>query len=271
MRFWILQRPDYESDYRDSYINGSLEHVLSFPGVECDVCGMSRGGGAYTSPYECPESLRSVMELMKGICIPRAEHLELQKQLFAELGVQGEPFVDIHPGSCFPPAILDIPSRPRADFLWPPFSVLVSERIKRLFVSLCGDEVAFFPVTLRKVGKRGARLPAPIPPSGEPEDILSEVPLLSDKTAIGPYYEMIPRYESECSPEWIESGPCPACLSIRKKNLPKREMYRVGMVDNLWKGHKIFYYKTTLHIYVTDGVKVAVERLGPTNLAFGQS
>jgi hypothetical protein len=43
--------PDYGSDYRYSYINGSLEHRFGLPGVDCDVCGQT-WGGSRVLPYE---------------------------------------------------------------------------------------------------------------------------------------------------------------------------------------------------------------------------
>jgi hypothetical protein len=37
MQFWRLRNPDYDSDYKRSYINGQLEHPFGLPGVRCDV------------------------------------------------------------------------------------------------------------------------------------------------------------------------------------------------------------------------------------------
>ncbi len=39
MKFWRLQQPDYDSDYRAMFINGALTHPYSLPGIRCDICG----------------------------------------------------------------------------------------------------------------------------------------------------------------------------------------------------------------------------------------
>ena len=58
-RFWKISWPDYESDYRHSYINGGLDYPFGLPGIDCDVCGKTWGGSRILS-YECPESLKSL-------------------------------------------------------------------------------------------------------------------------------------------------------------------------------------------------------------------
>jgi hypothetical protein len=154
MLFWRLTSPDYGSDYRYSYVNGSLEHPFGLPGVRCDVCGQT-WGGSRVLPYEYPELLRSHKKATDRWPISRSEHSALQEKLLNQLGLEGEPFVDLRPGDSFQPCYLDVPSRPRADFLWSSIGVLVvSERIKESFVSLCRHEIAVRPITLRKVGKR---------------------------------------------------------------------------------------------------------------------
>ena len=143
MRFWRLMSPDYGSDYRYSYINGSLAHPFGLPGVDCDVCGQT-WGGSRVLPYEYPESLRSHRKATDRWPISRSEHLALQKQLLNQLGLAGDPFVDLRPGDSFQPCYLDVPSRPRADFLWSSIGVLVvSERIKESLISLCVTRLPF--------------------------------------------------------------------------------------------------------------------------------
>jgi len=166
MRFWRLNVPNYESDYRHSYINGQLHYPFGLPGVECDVCCQTSGGCRVRS-YECPEELRSHKNLAQRWPIPRSEHSLLQQQVLTALGAKGESFVDLGPGDSFQPCYLEIPSRPRADFLWLSAGVLVvSERIKGVFETICGDNAAVRPIILRKIGKREAKLPPPMPSTG---------------------------------------------------------------------------------------------------------
>lgn len=41
------------------------------------------------------------------------------------------------------------------------------------------------------------------------------------------------------------------------------------MVESMWKGADIFFLPGTLHIVVTDRVRMAVEDLRATNVRFG--
>ena len=65
MQFWRLEAPEYDSDYRQTYINGSLEHPFGLPGVRCDVCQQTWGGSRIL-PFECPASLRGHRNLTDG-------------------------------------------------------------------------------------------------------------------------------------------------------------------------------------------------------------
>jgi hypothetical protein len=268
MRFWRLMSPHYDSDYRDSYINGDLEHPFGLPGVHCDVCGQT-WGGSRVLPYEYPESLRNHKKARDRWPIPRNKHSALQGELLSQLGLAGEPFVDLRPGDSFQPCYLDVPSRPRADFLWAASGVLVvSERIKETLVSLCRDEIAVQPITLRKIGKREAKLAAPMPTTGEPEDIIHEVPLLTDKTGVGPYYEILPLKESNVPRNRPVKGVCSGCHREAVEVVYPPELNRPRMVDEIWRGDSISYLATTLYIIVSNDIKEALARIRPSNVDF---
>jgi hypothetical protein len=36
MKFWRIRSPEYEFDYKDSYVNGSLEHPFDLPDMTID-------------------------------------------------------------------------------------------------------------------------------------------------------------------------------------------------------------------------------------------
>lgn len=187
MKFWCLEEPEYASDYQDTYINGSLDHPFGLPGVECDVCKQTWGGGRVLS-MTCPASLRRHKNLKDRWPIPLELHQALRRKIQTVLRKKGIAVPVLGPGDDFQPCYLDIPSRPRADFLWASVgSAVISQRVRELFESLRIREVSYWPVKLRKVGKREARLPAPIPSTGEPEDIIHEVPLLARTDSVGPY------------------------------------------------------------------------------------
>jgi hypothetical protein len=180
------------------------------------------------------------------------------------LGIKGEPFVALRPGNSFQPCFLDVPSQPRADFLWPSLgSFAVSDRVRDLLLTACVNDIAVCPVTLRKIGKRDAKLPPPIPSTGEPEDIIDEVPLLDDPSAGGSYSEIVVLNESGFPPGGTPLSVCPGCK--RPTIGPNRE-FRVR--PEMWNGNTIFFLATTYQIIVTDGLKNAIEGLHPTNVIF---
>lgn len=143
--------------------------------------------------------------------------------------------------------------------------LVVSERIKESLVGLCRNEIAVRPITLRKIGKREAKLAAPMPSTGEPEDIIHEVPLLSDETGVGPYYEVFPLKESDVPLNRPVKSVCSGCHREDVGFIPE---VRPRMADEIWRGESIFYLATTLYIIVTNDVKNALSRIRPNNVRF---
>jgi hypothetical protein len=261
--FWRLDHPDYDSDYRYSYINGSLGHPFGLPGVCCDVCGATSGGVRILA-QECPPQFREHKNLRERWPIPRTDHARLQGELMTALGINGEPFVDLRPGDGFQPCFLDVPSRPRADFLWSGLgSFLVTDRVRDLLLRLAVNDIAVCPVTLRKIGKREAKLVPPMPSTGEPEDIINEVPLLDDPSQVGSYWEVVVKHESGFPPGGTPKSVCSGCR--RQKIGPNR---RFRMTPKMWKGQSIFFMATTVQVIITDDLKLAIESLRPTNVIF---
>lgn len=262
--FWRIECPEYDSDYKYSYINGDLEHPFHLPGVHCDVCG-DTWGGSRILPVDCPASFRDHKNIFQGWPVSRLEHEALQTELMTALHWAGRPFVDLQPGASFQPCFLNVPSRPRADFLWSSVgSLLVSERIKDVLLASCPDEIAVCPVTLRKIGKRAAKLPPPMPSTGEPEDIIHEVPLLEDTSEIGPYFEIVILKESGYPPGGTPKSICSGCLRPDVDNATRE----IRMTPDMWQGHSIFFLATTLYVMVTDELKQQIARLRPTNVVF---
>lgn len=136
-----------------------------------------------------------------------------------------------------------------------------------MFVEVCGDHLASFPVILRKIGKREAKLPTPIPRTGEPEDIIHEATLLRDITEVGPYYEIVPRFASDVPARSIEAS-CEACGRVESDAVYSIGWGPLRMYRNTWGGHTIFYLGTTLFVIVTDEVKSALQSARPNNLQF---
>jgi Protein of unknown function (Gmx_para_CXXCG) len=264
VRFWRIESPEYDSDDKHTSVNGSLEHPFGLPGVACDVCG-DRWGGSRILPFDCPESFRHHEKLTNRWPISRAEHEALQKELMASIPFQGHPFIGLRPGDDFQPCFLDVPSRPRADFLWSSIgSLVVSERIKNALVESCAADIAVCPVTIRKIGKREAKLPLPMPSPGKPAGMIDEVPILKDTSAIGPYFEVLILKESEYPPSGTPTRLCPGC---RRPDVASSTR-ELRMTPDMWKGDTIFFLATTLYVVITDELRERLVRHRPTNAFF---
>ena len=50
--------------------------------------------------------------------LSREQHAQVQLKVMETLRIKGSPFVALRPGDTFQQAVLNIPSRPEADFLW---------------------------------------------------------------------------------------------------------------------------------------------------------
>jgi hypothetical protein len=144
-RFWRMQEPEYRSDYQSSFVNGGLEHPFGVPGVHCEIC-RATWGGCRVLPYPCPEPLRERQELLERWPIAGPAHRLLRSEIAECLRVEGYEASVLLPGDSLQPNYLDVPSRPRADFLWASLgSVVVSERIRVFFSELAADAVTFTP------------------------------------------------------------------------------------------------------------------------------
>jgi hypothetical protein len=251
MRFWRLTAPDYRSDYEYSYINGGLEHPFGLPGVECDVCGQT-WGGSRVLPYEYPESLRRHKKAKDRWPVPRSEHSALQEQLLSQLGLAGAPFVDLRPGDSFQPCYLETSHHVLVPISYGhglAFSSYLSESGSRWLV--CA-------LTRLPFGRSRCE-------RSESEDIIHEVPLLSDKASVGPYYEILPLKESDVPRNRPVKGVCSGC---HREDLKVVYSVDVNMADELWRGDSVFYLATTLYIIVTNDIKEALTRIHPNNVNF---
>jgi Protein of unknown function (Gmx_para_CXXCG) len=264
MKFWRLDSPDYSSDYAHTFINGELEHPFALPGVRCEACGATWGGGRIL-PYALPEELQSRKELRDSWPIEGAAHQRLRAEVLAALRRQGADIEALEPGDRFQPGFLDVPSRPEADFLWSNIgSVVVSERIRAALTAEGVRGAAFVRATLRKIGKRRAKLPAPTPTSGEPEDLITEIRATVRATELPPFYELVVTAESHRPPGTEESKRCKLCGRESYDNNARR----LVMLPEMWQGDDIFFLATTRWIVVTDRVQNLLRDLRATNVHY---
>jgi hypothetical protein len=262
MEFWKLESPRCDSDYRDSFINGQIDHTYSLPRVECKLCGYLMGDGTVL-PYKCPVSLRERFTDPAEVTID--EFNVLAKKVKIAIEKRGLSPSLVQPGCCLQPSFLDVPSKPTADFLWPPVTALVSQRIWQKLKSLNLRDVAFSEVTPRKVGKKSPKLPPPIPSTGEPEDIINEVPTTKFPKASRRYFELCVYGKSSPPPGRDLASVCSNCGG---KTYKYARHAKLVMTESMWTGHEMFMIETTGHILVTDTLKNELLDLRPTNVEF---
>jgi hypothetical protein len=234
------------------------------PGIKCDVCGNSWGGNR-SLPFDCPEKFQRDKLLRAHWPIPQEQHKALQKELLAALRKQGSDINELNPGDDFQPGYLDVPSKPRADFLWCGIgTVVVSKRIKEFFESEKLADIQFSEVHLRKIGQREPWRRPPIPSIGEPEDLINEVPLADQNKPIGPYFELFVLSQSKRLPGFEPMAVCSGC---GWKTFPDRPSELI-MPLATWHGAEIFYVAGSRYIAVTENLKHKLQTLRPTNIQF---
>ena len=263
MKFWRISSPPSKSDYAFTFLNGSLSHPKSMPGVTCNVCEETWAGSRIL-PFEAPKVVR--LRKPKDVWpLPLEQFDALRTEAERQIGA-GSP--RIMPGDSFQPAVLDVPSKPRADFLWGSLgSLVVSARINELLVRTCADSIWSAEVQLGKIGKKEAHRALEIPSTGEPEDLIAEAIPILRKSKVGPYFEVVPTTESKISRSIHAAPNCPGCLRPNIKN----SKHRLVMADQLWHGRPIFFLATTRFVVVTEELKREIEHINPTNVAFEET
>lgn len=262
--YWCLDSPYYSSDYQDTFINGSGQHLFGLPGVNCSVCKKTYGG-KHILPYPCPEKFQQNKYLRQRWPIPEHEHMRLRQELKEELQATGISLGALPPVYDFQPVHLKFPSRPKRDFLWPTLgSAVVSPRVKRLFERHTVSGVTFCPAVIDKVGKRASKGPIPIASTGEPEDIIEEVEPEQDPTSFGPLYEMVVTSESGRPPGAEVISRCEACGREEYDNSERRLVLTQTMIPEA----DVFFLARTVQIIVNDRVRYLILRHRLTNVDF---
>jgi len=87
--------------------------------------------------------------------------------------------------------------------------------------------------------------------------------LLSRVNSVGPYFEIIIQSSSEYAPG-VKSSFCVEC---GYEILPEEDRPLV-MSDSMWRGTDVFFLGETLFVGITDKMKLALDRLGATNVTF---
>lgn len=265
MKFWKINSPDYDDDYRAFYVNGTLEHPFSMPGVICRACGNTWGGHRHL-PITCPEDLRLMPKIKASWPVSTEEFKKICKDVISSLNKAGYSGFILRPGDIFlQPSYLDIPSLPCADFLWCSIGTLVvSDRIKFILSEFCSEAIAFGQVTPRTVGKLKSDQPPQLPSTGEPEDIIKEIPHSENMRNVNLYHEVCILKEANYPNGVLPEEICSIC---------GRQEILTGSIDfkmkqDMWPGSHIFFFPGTAYIIVTDFLKNKIEEIKPINVNF---
>ena len=259
-RFYRLKSPDETSDYAQAWVNGELKRPFGLPAIRCRRCAQTWTGWRVL-PFALPRVLEMHPKLRDRSPLDDAEHAALRlevKQAFASEGARIEPLA---PGDSFVPSHWSIPTIPEDDFLWPDVTPIVSAKVRDALVAIKATGIAFVPVVPSRIGGFSPRDAPRVPASGEPEDLMTEAPIVEpNDPRTANYYEMVIAGESGAPPGCVERARCSACGRV-EFNTSKR---RFEMTATMWRGHDVFYMATTRYIFVTARVRDAIENAGAT-------
>jgi hypothetical protein len=267
--FWQIRAPHY-SDYHRTFVNGQVKYTFGLPGIECSACGHTWLSSVRVIPFSLPATFRSTIYTKRGpvdLTTFRAISEEL-RHVLAPAHPEVADF-EFAPGQNLLPGVLDISSRPEADFLWAGWCPVVSGRVRESLEHHGVTGTRFFPATLGKIGTRSTKLPPPIPSSGEPEDIMTHARRRKTTEADVPnYHHMVICGESKW-PDYLSiESECEVCGF--RSYVPPGPMYRPewNMLDTMWAGTDVFRLLPTSMPVVTDSVRRIIEGLAPTNVAY---
>ena len=120
--------------------------------------------------------------------------------------------------------------------------------------------ISFARTIIDKVGKRDAIGRAPIPKSGEPENIIEEIEGEPDPARFGPLYELIVTSESRRPPGAETIARCASCGREEYDKERRTLVLTAGMVPDA-----DVFLLTTLWIIVNERVRHLVTEAGLTN------
>jgi hypothetical protein len=143
--------------------------------------------------------------------------------------------------------------------------VVISTRIKDFLESESIKGIQFIQIHLRKIGKREPWRHPPISNTGEPEDLINEVPLVDSNSPFGPYFELIVSNRSK----YLSGEPVAICSGCGRKSFPDRPS-EIIMPTAAWGGAEMFHVGGTGCLAITDTIKRKIQKLRPTNIQFRQ-
>jgi hypothetical protein len=261
MAFFRLQAPPYESDYEQILVNGSAQARYRLPGVNCSVCGATRGFASPVLPYELPREMADDERLSTAWPISQDDRTSLVHALEESLRRTEPRFERLPLGASFPPIEWRIPSPPGKDFFWAMLQApIVSARIAAELRAAGYTGFELIPVASVRVGKAGRVIDRESLPNGEPEELLAFA--TEDPAAESDFYLLSVLAEGRLNSRMTRRETCRGCGDAEVRRAQGWEQWE----DGVWNGADIFYFPTTLHITATERVVAHLQRLRASNL-----
>lgn len=263
MRFFWMKEPEQGSDYTHTWVNGSASPKFGFPGVECSVCKRTGGLPGGILPYQLPDKITTDERLLDGWPVSEAEHRALQSKVEKALQENYSGIGSLPAGAEFPPITWELPSRPEGDVFWASLEgPIVSARVAAALRSQGATGFALIPVDHVRCGTGSPSEEAPIPDSGEPED-LSE--WATETLAEGQEFFLLSVISEGRLKSNMHAQPaCPGCSFIEIDRLDGWDAWD----ETVWAGDDIFHFPTTLWIVVTERIVDLFAELNAGNVEF---
>lgn len=263
MKFFHLEPPRDLSDYQFTWINGSARTKFAFPGVKCSICGLTGGMPGGLLPISLPEQLRQEPRLRDRWPISEAAHQALRAEVEAALSAEHADLPPIPSGAKFLPIKWTVPSRPEGEMFWPSMDgPVVSAAFAQALESLGATGFALLPVEEIRCGTEPPDREAPIPESGEPEDLDAWATAVPGK---GKAFHLLSVTAEGDPGTGMHTGP--ACDGCGRAETDRGGNWRTWD-DSFWPGTDFFRFPTTRWIIVTERVAdlLAKRRIGNLNL-----
>lgn len=255
MTFYLLERPDdYNSERDEIRHNGWGGFRVGMPGVDCSVCGDTRGMPGRVLPWRLPTELEQELRKLDFSPIPEDEHVALRQRVEAGLRQAHPDASDMPPGAMFPPLFWNFKDPPCEDFFWRGPLPAVSARLAVGLRGLGATGFDLIPVDRVRVG-------VPMPR----KDNFKAWVTGGDGTAgiAGPdiFYLSIST-EGRLNSRMRQLPPCRGCGYADVDRGFRWERWE----DAMWDGDDIFHFATTSYIVVTERVAALLRELAVGNI-----
>lgn len=261
MRFYILREPSNCSDYEFVWVNGEGGQDVLMPGVDCSVCGNTRGLEGGLLPYRLPAALEKELHELDGWPISETEHRALRERVERGLRELHPDMPPMPPGPSFPPIGWMVPSRPDGDLFWGA-GLVVSARLARALEAIDASGFALIPIDTVMVGEGSPADRPPIPTSGEPDDL---VDLATRRLAEGePYFVLSVLTEGSLNSRMQKQPACEGCGYAEVKRGSVWEDWEIWE-DSIWPGTDTFHFPTTNYVVITERIAKVLDDLNVGN------